>query len=48
MFVFIMNECDDVWALEVEWVVGYDVMNKQRVGKIAWFKVLSVFIDFFQ
>ena len=45
MFVFIMNECNDVQVLEVEHVAGWDVMNNQRVGKIAQVKVLSVLID---
>ena len=47
MFVFIMNGCDDVQVLEVEHVIGWDIMNNQRVGKIARFKVPSVFIDLF-
>ena len=47
-FAFITNEYDDVQVLEGERMVGWDVMNNHRGEKIAWFKVLSVFIDSFQ
>ena len=45
---FFMNECDDVRVLEVELVVGIDIMNNKRLGKIVWSKVPAMFIDSFR
>ena len=44
MFIFIINEWDDVQLLEVERVVGWDVIDNQKAGKNYLLKVLFVFM----